>query len=81
MYNFTIDHPLSEVRGRSLRNILFKLQNELISLSELVCEDLLRYLLEWFNYPECSHESHVLELIDKLIVQVSIFQICCYSYH
>ena len=31
-----MDHPLSEVRGRSLRNILFKLQNELTSLSELV---------------------------------------------
>ena len=29
----------------------------------------LRHLLEWFNHPECSHESHVLELIDKLITQ------------
>lgn len=65
-----IDHPLSEVRGRSLRNILFKLENNLISLSQLVCDKFLRHLLEWFNHPECSHESHVLELIDKLIAQV-----------
>ena len=34
-----------------------------------MCNKFLRHLLEWFNYPECSHESHVLELIDKLITQ------------
>ena len=68
--SYSTDHPLSEVRGRSLRNILFKVQNNLISVSELVSDKFLRHLLEWFNHPECSHESHVLELIDKLIVQV-----------
>ena len=36
--NFTAGHPLLEVRSRSLRSIVFKLGNGLISYSELVDE-------------------------------------------
>ena len=64
-------HPLLEVRSRSLRSIVFKLGNGLISYSELVGEkEFLAHLLEWFNYDEWVLESQVLTLIQQL-AQVS----------
>lgn len=59
------------MRSRSLRSIVFKLSNGLISVSELVNEkEFLAHLLEWFNHDEWVLESQVLTLIEQL-AQVS----------
>ena len=64
-------HPLLEVRSRSLRSIVFKLNNGLISYLDLVNKkEFLVHLLEWFNYDEWVLESQVLSLIEQL-AQVS----------
>ena len=60
-------HPLAEVRSRSLRSIVFKLSNGLLSYSELAEErEFLAGLLEWFNQEEWMMESHVLTLLQHL---------------
>lgn len=66
-------HPLAEVRSRSLRSIVFKLSNGLLSYSQLAEErEFLAGLLEWFNQHEWTMESHVFTLLHQL-AKVSTF--------
>ncbi len=60
-------HPLLEVRSRSLRSIVFKLNNDLLSPADLVRErEFLAALLEWFNFEEWAMEAQVLSLLAQL---------------
>lgn len=62
-----LDHPLLDIRCRSLRSIVFKLSNDLLSSSDLVGEkEFLAHLLEWFNFEEWALESQVLTLLSQL---------------
>ncbi|KAB5533141.1 hypothetical protein PHYPO_G00128390 [Pangasianodon hypophthalmus] len=60
-------HSLVEIRVRSLRNIVSKLQLSLVSPSDLVQErQLFINLLHWFNFPEVPLQEEVLQLINTL---------------
>ncbi|TSK98361.1 Rotatin [Bagarius yarrelli] len=60
-------HSLVEIRVRSLRNIVSKLQLSLVSPSDLVQErQLFINLLHWFNYPEVPLQEEVLQLLNTL---------------
>lgn len=60
-------HSLVEIRVRSLRNIVSKLQLSLISPSDLVQErQLFINLLHWFNFPEVPLQEDMLGLINML---------------
>ena len=55
------------MRGRTLRSIVFKLDNGLLSYSDLAKErEFLADLLEWFNCQEWLMESQVLTLLRQL---------------
>ena len=55
------------MRSRSLRSIVFKLSNGLLSYSELAEErEFLAGLLEWFNQNDWTMESHVLTPLHQL---------------
>ncbi|NXI59685.1 RTTN protein, partial [Chloroceryle aenea] len=61
-------HDLAEIRERSLKSILFKLDHNLISYADLVHEKMLfRNLLEWFNFPVVPIKEEVLNFVDSLI--------------
>lgn len=64
-YNVSFpDHPLLDVRTRSLRSISFKLSTGLLHITDMVHErDFLAHLLEWFNFEEVSMEAQALSLI------------------
>ncbi|XP_053343881.1 rotatin [Clarias gariepinus] len=60
-------HSLVEIRVRSLRNIVSKLQLSLIYPADLVQErQLFINLLHWFNFPEVPLQEDVLQLINTL---------------
>ncbi|XP_046689537.1 rotatin isoform X1 [Silurus meridionalis] len=60
-------HSLVEIRVRSLRNIVSKLQLSLVSPADLVQErQLFINLLHWFNFPEVPLQEEVLQLINTL---------------
>ena len=60
-------HQLEEIRARSLKNILSKLEHNLICDADLVQEKHLHIrLLEWFNFPSCPLQQQVLALILRL---------------
>ncbi|XP_060755970.1 rotatin isoform X2 [Neoarius graeffei] len=60
-------HSLVEIRVRSLRNIVSKLQLSLVSPADLVQErHLFINLLHWFNFPEVPLQEEVLQLINIL---------------
>ncbi|XP_064398202.1 rotatin-like isoform X3 [Halichondria panicea] len=62
-----INHPLSDVRSRSLRSVSFKLSHSLVSVEELVSErEFLVGLLEWFNHEGWTCETQVLALLLQL---------------
>ncbi|CAG5115958.1 unnamed protein product, partial [Candidula unifasciata] len=62
-----LGHSLEEIRVRALENILSKLEHSLICDADIIHEKQLYIrLLEWFNYPECSHKADVLALIFRL---------------
>ena len=66
-YNFFPDHPLLDVRTRSLRSISFKLSTGLLHITDLVHErDFLAHLLEWFNFEEVVMEAQALSLISQV---------------
>lgn len=70
------------MRSRSLRSVVFKLSNGLISCGQLVNEkEFLAHLLEWFNYDEWVLESQVLTLIGQLaqVCTLRIMHLECYS--
>ncbi|NWT80047.1 RTTN protein, partial [Lanius ludovicianus] len=61
-------HELTEIRERSLKTILFKLDHNLISYADLVHEKVLfRNLLEWFNFPVVPVKEEVLNFVNNLI--------------
>ncbi|KFO56387.1 Rotatin, partial [Corvus brachyrhynchos] len=61
-------HELTEIRERSLKTILFKLDHNLISYADLVHEKaLFRNLLEWFNFPVVPVKEEVLNFVNSLI--------------
>ncbi|XP_060717775.1 rotatin isoform X2 [Tachysurus vachellii] len=60
-------HSLVEIRVRSMRNIVSKLQLSLISPADIVQErQLFINLLHWFNFPEVPLQEEVLQLINTL---------------
>ncbi|XP_053106081.1 rotatin isoform X3 [Hemicordylus capensis] len=61
-------HQLAEIRERALKNILCKLDHNLITYADLVQEKLLFHsLLEWFNFPVVPMKEEVLNLVSNLI--------------
>ncbi|GAB0182865.1 rotatin [Grus japonensis] len=63
-----LGHELAEIRERSLKTILFKLDHNLISYADLVHEKVLFLnLLEWFNFPVVSMKEEVLNFVNNLI--------------
>ncbi|NXH11220.1 RTTN protein, partial [Bucco capensis] len=63
-----LGHELAEIRERSLKTILFKLDHNLISYADLVQEKVLfRNLLEWFNFPVVPTKEEVLNFVNGLI--------------
>ncbi|NXG47902.1 RTTN protein, partial [Psilopogon haemacephalus] len=61
-------HELAEIRERSLKTILFKLEHDLISYADLVHEKMLFcHLLEWFNFPVVPIKEEVLNFVSSLI--------------
>uniref|UniRef100_A0A7M4EF81 Rotatin n=1 Tax=Crocodylus porosus TaxID=8502 RepID=A0A7M4EF81_CROPO len=70
-----LGHPLAEIRERSLKNILCKLDHQLISYADLVQEKLLfLHLLEWFNFPLVPMKEEVLNLLSNLVKHPSAIQ-------
>jgi len=67
-YNVSFpDHPLLDVRARSLRSISFKLSTGLLHITDMVHErDFLAHLLEWFNFEEVVMEAQALSLISQV---------------
>ncbi|CAI9537440.1 unnamed protein product, partial [Staurois parvus] len=63
-----LGHQLVEIRERALKNILCKLDHNLIAVVDLVQEkSLFVHLLEWFNFPAVPMKEEVLQLLQKLI--------------
>uniref|UniRef100_A0A8B9IZN8 Rotatin n=1 Tax=Amazona collaria TaxID=241587 RepID=A0A8B9IZN8_9PSIT len=63
-----LGHELAEIRERSLKTILFKLDHNLISYADLVHEKMLFLnLLEWFNFPVIPIKEEVLNFVNSLI--------------
>ena len=62
-----VDHPLCDVRSRSLRSVSFKLSHGLVSVEELASKrEFLVGLLEWFNFEGWTCETQVLGLLLQL---------------
>ncbi|XP_064006375.1 rotatin [Pogoniulus pusillus] len=63
-----LGHELAEIRERSLKTLLFKLEHDLISYADLVHEKMLCCsLLEWFNFPVVPIKEEVLSFVHSLI--------------
>ncbi|XP_077208985.1 rotatin isoform X2 [Paroedura picta] len=68
-------HHLAEIRERALKNILCKLDHNLITYVDLVQEKLLFLsLLEWFNFPIVPMKEEVLNLVSILVKYPSAVQ-------
>ncbi|XP_048363804.1 rotatin isoform X3 [Sphaerodactylus townsendi] len=68
-------HQLAEIRERALKNILCKLDHNLITYADLVQEKLLFLsLLEWFNFPVVPMKEEVLNLVSLLVKHSSAVQ-------
>uniref|UniRef100_A0A8C5S6W5 Rotatin N-terminal domain-containing protein n=1 Tax=Laticauda laticaudata TaxID=8630 RepID=A0A8C5S6W5_LATLA len=66
---------LSEIRERALKNILSKLNHNLITYDDLVQEKLLFVsLLEWFNFPVVPMKEEVLNLVTNLLKRPSVVE-------
>ncbi|XP_075069347.1 rotatin [Mixophyes fleayi] len=63
-----LGHHLIEIRERALKNILCKLDLNLLTLEDLAQEkSLFICLLEWFNFPTVPMKKEVLQLLNKLV--------------
>ncbi|XP_053915106.1 rotatin isoform X2 [Cuculus canorus] len=63
-----LGHELAEIRERSLKTILFKLDHNLISYADLVHEKVLFLnVLEWFNFPVVPMKEEILNFVNNLI--------------
>ncbi|XP_032078942.1 rotatin isoform X1 [Thamnophis elegans] len=68
-------HELCEIRERALKNILSKLNHNLITYDDLVQEKLLFIsLLEWFNFPVVPMKEEVLNLMTNLLKCPSVVE-------
>ncbi|NXU59639.1 RTTN protein, partial [Turnix velox] len=66
--SFCTGHELAEIRERSLKTVLLKLDHNLISYADLVHEKgLFINLLEWFNFPVVPMKEEVLNFVNSLI--------------
>ncbi|XP_053570848.1 rotatin [Bombina bombina] len=71
-----LGHQLVEIRERALKNILCKLDHNLVSFVDLVQEkSFFIYLLEWFNFPSVPMKDEVLHLLNRLTKHVSAAQL------
>ena len=69
MYFFSrfTGHSLEEIRQRTLRSLLSKLERGLISVEDLAnSRELMANLLEWFNRQPITEERVVLRLLLQL---------------
>lgn len=67
MPHTSADHPLLEVRTRSLRSLSLKLRSGLVAMESLVHEQaFLSHLLQWFNHTDWGSEQLPLGLLDTL---------------
>lgn len=65
---FLTGHQLAEIRERALKNILCKVEHNLICCADLIQERLLfLHLLEWFNFPSVPMKEEVLSLLNRLV--------------
>ncbi|XP_073535064.1 rotatin isoform X4 [Phyllobates terribilis] len=63
-----LGHHLVEIRERALKNLLCKLDHNLLTPVDLIQEkSLFICLLEWFNFPEVPMKEEVLQLLNKLV--------------
>ncbi|XP_047684263.1 rotatin isoform X1 [Prionailurus viverrinus] len=63
-----LGHQLAEIRERALKNILCKIEHNLLCCEDLVQERLLfQRLLEWFNFPSVPMKEEVLSLLSRLV--------------
>ncbi|XP_077126224.1 rotatin isoform X2 [Ranitomeya variabilis] len=63
-----LGHHLAEIRERALKNLLCKLDHNLLTPVDLIQEkSLFVCLLEWFNFPEVPMKEEVLQLLNKLV--------------
>nr|XP_036856650.1 rotatin [Manis javanica] len=63
-----LGHQLAEIRERALKNILCKVEHNLICCADLIQERLLfLHLLEWFNFPSVPMKEEVLSLLNRLV--------------
>ncbi|XP_036086020.1 rotatin isoform X3 [Rousettus aegyptiacus] len=63
-----LGHQLAEIRERALKNILSKVEHNLICYADLIQERLLFvHLLEWFNFPTVPMKEEVLSLLNRLV--------------
>jgi hypothetical protein len=62
-------HEVSEIRERALDSLFFKLKHGILSFGDVVHHyELIRALLEWFNFQKVHREDEVL----SLLVQFSV---------
>ena len=62
-----VGHKNSQIRSAALKRIVFKLDSNLISLSDLIHErDFILSLMEWFNQTEITQEHEVLTLLLRI---------------
>lgn len=67
VFCFFLGHSVKEIRVRALKNIIFKLDHDLLCISDVVHKkDLYVKLLEWFNFEICPQQKDVLQLLGKL---------------
>ncbi|KAM4029361.1 rotatin isoform 2-T3 [Anomaloglossus baeobatrachus] len=63
-----LGHHLAEIRERALKNLLCKLDHNLLTPADLIQEKALFVcLLEWFNFPDVPMKEEVLQLLNKLV--------------
>ncbi|XP_006913796.1 rotatin isoform X1 [Pteropus alecto] len=63
-----LGHQLAEIRERALKNILCKVEHNLICYADLIQERLLfLHLLQWFNFPSVPMKEEVLSLLNRLV--------------
>ncbi|KAL0215863.1 hypothetical protein P9112_008047 [Eukaryota sp. TZLM1-RC] len=60
-----LSHDIPSIRLRALTNIDSKVKHGIISLRDLITEDLILSLLNWFNYPDVPNPELALSLLSQ----------------
>jgi len=67
MQRACVGHDLEEIRTRSLRNLLLKIEHGLVVDADLIYNKvLLATLLRWFSFPTVPMQAEVLGLLRRL---------------